>query len=157
MSNIHVERFLMMVLFSCREAARPPPRCWMPQRFTFAKEFFQKMFCILFREACFTTKSDFFGQRPNGGGIGHFQSQKKLEASLESFNILSNRYFPGCYNGDDVNEARVGDGHADHWGTTSLKVKMIANISAFKKHLYRIYLVGAIQLMLILNWLLIYF
>ena len=72
------------------------------------------MFCILFREACFTTKSDFFGQRPNGGGIGHFQSQKKLEASLESFNILSNRYFPGCYNGDDVNEARVGDGHADH-------------------------------------------
>ena len=44
MSNIHVESFLLMVLFSCREAARPPPRCWMPQRFTFAKEFFQKQF-----------------------------------------------------------------------------------------------------------------
>ena len=49
------------------------------------------------------------------GGDWSFSIQKYiLEASLESFNILSNRYFPGCYNGDDVNEARVGDGHADH-------------------------------------------
>ena len=111
MSNIHAERFLLMVLFSYREAARPPPRCWMPQRFTFTKEFFQQMFCILFREACFTTKSDFFGQRPNGGGLVIFNPKYIyiLQASLES-----NRYFPGCYNGDDVNEARVGDGHADH-------------------------------------------
>ena len=109
MSNIHVERFLLMVPFSCREAARPPPRCWMPQRFTFAKEFF-----FLFREACFTTKSDIFGQRPNGGDWSFSIQKNILQASLESFNSLSNRYFPGCYNGDDVNEARVGDGHADH-------------------------------------------
>ena len=82
MSNIHVERFLLMVLFSCREAARPPPRCWMPQRFTFTKEFFQKMFCILFREACFTTKSDFFGQRPNGGGLVIFNPKKYIASFL---------------------------------------------------------------------------